>query len=103
MYTFFHYENDGEKCLPPKMKSQWLFKMSHFHIEHPVWYRSNIKKFFSWNQNIHMKIIIPDETKTESIGVTPKPIKSDFGPAFEVWSGGGINSWDNLLKELGQK
>ena len=30
------YENDGEKCLPPKMKSQWLFKMSHLHIEHPV-------------------------------------------------------------------
>ena len=36
MYTFFHYENDGEKCLPPKMKLQWLIQMSHFHIEHPV-------------------------------------------------------------------
>ena len=22
MYTFFHHKNDGEKCLPPKMKSQ---------------------------------------------------------------------------------
>ena len=47
-------------------------------------------------------IIIPDETKTESIGVTPKPINPDFGPAFEVWGGGGINSWDNLLKYKGK-
>ena len=44
MYTFFHYEIDGEKCLPPKMKSQWLFKMSHFHIEHPVHTQKDVKK-----------------------------------------------------------
>ena len=52
MYTFFHYENDGEKCLPPKMKSQWLFKMSHFHIEHPVYYKPGTESSPATNINV---------------------------------------------------
>ena len=35
-FSFFHYKNDGEKCLPPKMKPEWFFRIGHFQIGHPV-------------------------------------------------------------------
>ena len=65
MYTFFHYENDGEKCLPPKMKSQWLFKMSHFHIEHPVLSRE--KKYIPRSKDIILIEFASDVNRSRSL------------------------------------
>ena len=36
MYTFPHHDNDGEKCLAPKLKPHKLFKIRHFYMDRPV-------------------------------------------------------------------